>query len=581
MLEDPKQNNSISDNVARPPQQEEHQLADMLGDFKALAELAPIGIFQALQDGKCIFANQYWYQLTSATPNMLIGKDWYDFVAAEDSLHIKQEWRKAITDNENFSASFKLKAPDDKPIWVECTATIMPTRPNRPKTFLAVASNITEQHLYKQNLEYLAHTDSLTGICNRTMFQEKLKSALLRNVRTNKYVVILFLDLDGFKIINDTLGHNSGDILLKQVADRLAHHIRKTDTIARMGGDEFTILFEDVDSPSRITVSAKKVSDAFIEPFLINDNEVFVTASIGIAVASKDMTDYQALIKQADIAMYQAKENGKNSFHYFTEELDIEVHRKMQISGKLYRALEQKELIPFYQPQINMATKEIVGFEVLLRWQTPELGAISPAEFIPIAEDNGLIIPISEWLIKEACLQLVQYNSKNTSLKNIHMSINLSPKHFNSKSLFTVISEIIQETKVPPQNIYFEVTESILIRDRQETKRLLNQLKSLGVSIALDDFGTGYSSLSYLRHFPIDVIKIDQSFIKQLFVEPANASIVMAIIALSKSLNLQLIAEGVETKEIADFLLKNGCDIGQGFLYAKPMPAEQMLIWRP
>lgn len=557
----------------------EQKIKTTLNEFKTLAELAPVGIFQAKINGEFLYANNYWYELLKTNQDDMLGKRWLDFVADEDRSIIQKKWDIATKNGSRFKEEFRIKSTDGEILWIACDATPLNTSANAMPNYLSVSVNITEQQHMEANLNYLAYYDGLTGLSNRSLFQEKLKEALLRNARSGKYVVLLFLDLDGFKLINDTLGHDAGDLLLKQVALRLEQAVRRTDIIARLGGDEFTILFENVDDPHRISVSAKKVNDVLAEKFIILDQEVHVTASIGLAVSSKDVTDHQTLIKQADIAMYLAKEKGKNNFQYFTDELNTEIHHKMTLGSKMYRALELQELKAFYQPQVNMKTNKVYGVEVLLRWFNKELGNIPPAEFIPIAEDNGLIIPISEWLIRDVCKQLMQWNKQSKYLNNLHASINLSPRHFNDGSLLSFIREVIAETKIKPENLVFEITEGILIGNREDTKNVLKLIKELGATIALDDFGTGYSSLSYLKQFPIDILKIDQSFVKHLLIDPEDASIVSAIIALSKSLNIEVVAEGVETKAMADYLIEHGCELGQGYYYAKPMPAAELINW--
>lgn len=556
--------------------QVEHKLHDTQTELDALIQKAPIGILEVDENHICTFANNYWLDAIGLAKDEYIGKKWYDIIADEFKDKITHEWRIASENHIRFKKDFKIVNSDlNEQRWISTDSAEMEfEEESRSARYLIVAVDTTKAHNSDEEIKTLARYDTLTGLANRALFNEKLQMAYHRAKRSKEKLVLMIVNVDEFKVINDTLGHSIGDEILKELSSRLQSTIRKTDTIARIGGDEFAILFENVKDPTTISLSAKRVFDAIEPAFNIsNDSEIHVTASVGIAVSQDDENYYNNILKQADIAVYLAKEHGKNNFQYYTDELNKEMNRKITLGNQLHNAISNSELSVHYQPQYNEKTKKIEGVEALLRWNSNKYGNISPRDFIPIAEDNGMITPLTEWMLYQACSDAKSFESISDELAQIDISFNLSPKSFYSKSIISILKSIIEKTNIEPSRLVAEITEGVLINNLGETNYILKEMKKIGIRIALDDFGTGYSSLSYLKQFPIDILKIDQSFIKNLLLDNDNAAITKAIIAMAQSLKLELIAEGVESKGIADFLTKEGCDICQGYFYSQPVPA--------
>ncbi|HEU5337989.1 MAG TPA: EAL domain-containing protein, partial [Sulfuricaulis sp.] len=419
---------------------------------------------------------------------------------------------------------------------------------------------------------HLAHHDSLTDLPNRVLLQSHLIHAMQEADRIERMVAVLFIDLDHFKTINDKLGHDFGDALLKSVAERLKHILRPGDTVSRLGGDEFTIILANVAHVDDVTNVSQKILDQFIPPFRIGGRELFITPSIGITLYPLDEKDNISLLRDADIAMYRAKELGRNQYQFYTPELNIRAARRLELETGLRQAIEKQELVLHYQPLVDMNTGRVHGMEALLRWQHPEFGLIPPLEFIPLAEDTGLIVPIGEWVLKTACAQIKAW--RNTGFPALQVAVNLSSKQLRDKNLVNVVKQTLKEAGIEARYLDLELTESVLMQDMELAAGILKELKAVGVSFSLDDFGTGYSSLGYLKRFPIDYLKIDRSFIRDITTDPAGAGLVQAIIAMAKVLNIKVVAEGVETYEQLEFLRQHDCDISQGYYCSPPINAE-------
>ncbi|OGI41918.1 MAG: hypothetical protein A2150_01350 [Candidatus Muproteobacteria bacterium RBG_16_64_11] len=420
------------------------------------------------------------------------------------------------------------------------------------------------------NLYSLAHFDALTGLPNRLLFLDRLNQTMAQAHRNERLVAVMLLDLDRFKAINDTLGHTMGDLLLKSVAERLAECVREDDTVARLGGDEFTVLLPEIRYIQDAAAVAQKILDALAQPFFLDGHEVFIGTSIGISLYPFD-EELSALLRNADTAMYEAKQDGGNTYQFYTAEMSTASLRRLSLEGALRRALERGEFVLHYQPQIDLARDEIVGAEALVRWQHPDLGLLGPMEFIPLAEENGLIVPLGEWVLRTACAQNRAW--QNAGLPPIRVTVNLSVRQFHQKNLADIVARILEQTGLDAQRLELEITESCLIQNTQTTVTLLTELNRLGVRISIDDFGTGYSSLAYLKRFPIDTLKIDRSFVCDIDTDPDDAAIVKAIIALAQSLEMHVIAEGVETRNQLDFLHTYQCNEIQGYLVSPPLPA--------
>ncbi len=433
-----------------------------------------------------------------------------------------------------------------------------------------------KQKLAAERIEYLAYNDELTALPNRSMFSRLLAHEILQAQRYRRQFAVFFIDLDRFKQINDTLGHGTGDALLKQVASRLMGCLRASDTVARLGGDEFVVLLPElevgrpVDSVENV---ARKMLAAISKPLLIAGQELRITASIGISTFPEHGADEKSLMKNADVAMYQAKEGGKNNFHFYSEQLDINSFERLAMESSLRRAIERNELEVYYQPKKNLQTGAVSGMEALIRWNHPDLGMVSPVQFIPVAEETGLIVPIGRWVLRNACQQVVQWTQEG--LPDLKLAVNLSPRQFQDEDLLQDVTEILEETGMDPHYLELEITESTIMRDAARARSSLDALRARGISIAIDDFGTGYSSLSTLKQFPIDTLKIDRSFVRDIATDPEDRGITEAIIAMGKTLKLHLVAEGVETLEQAAFLRERACDDFQGYLFSQPVPAAQ------
>ncbi len=425
----------------------------------------------------------------------------------------------------------------------------------------------------EERLAYVAQFDSLTGLPNRTLFRDRLSQAMTRAERGGSQLALMLLDLDRFKEINDTLGHRAGDRLLQAVAQRLTSTLRTVDTVARLGGDEFTVILEDAESVEAVTLVAEKVVGALARPFPLDDQEYFLTVSAGISMYPSNPGDIETLIMNADVAMYDAKDNGKNNFKFYRAEMNAMKQERLSLERQLRRAADRGELFIEYQPQTDLTTNQVIGAEALLRWQHPELGLIEPNRFIPIAEQTNLILQIGKWVLHKACAQNVAW--QRAGMPRIRVAVNVSARQFRAELLETVASAL-RETGLAPDCLELEITEGLLIEDPAAASAVLAELKALGVHVAIDDFGSGYSSLSYLKHFPLDSLKIDRSFVRDLSIDPDDAAIARAIIALAHSLDLKVIAEGVETPQQLAFLREHHCDVVQGFLFGAPVNADEM-----
>ena len=439
--------------------------------------------------------------------------------------------------------------------------------------YVSVFSDISSIKRSQEQLAYLAHHDPLTELPNRLLFNDRLDHALRRAEREGHQSSILFLDLDRFKNINDSLGHPIGDILLQQAATRILHLVRKEDTVARLGGDEFIILIEDIDDTQNIAHLAKKITEAFAAPFTVKGHELHLSVSIGISLYPRDGKDGPTLVRNADAAMYRAKEEGRNAYQFYTKALTAAAFERLTLENALRYALEKNELILHYQPQYSLRTGRLTGAEALIRWRHPDIGLVVPDRFIPLAEESGLIEPIGEWVLSAACAQMQDWLDAGANIQRI--AVNLSSKQFQRGDIVGLVRHALDDSKLAPWRLELEITEGLIMEKSEWTMRILAELKRLGVTISIDDFGTGYSSLSYLKRMPVDKLKIDKSFVRDILQDPNDEAITRAIIALGQSLKLEVIAEGVETAEQHAFLETLGCHEGQGFFYGHPTPAEE------
>lgn len=425
----------------------------------------------------------------------------------------------------------------------------------------------------KENLKYQAYHDPLTSLPNRLMFSEQLDTALEYAKRYNSNIAVFFIDLDNFKTINDSLGHEYGDFVLKNIANRLREVIRSEDLVFRLGGDEFTVILFDIDSPHDASFIANKILKVISEPIDFDSQTLYVSSSIGISMYPQDGQDSQTLIKNADAAMYKAKDAGRNTLEFYTSKMTEMAFERMLMKTNLKRAIKNDEFVVYYQPQYEVNSNQIIGCEALVRWQHPEMGLVSPGVFIPIVEESNLIIEIGEIVLRKACLDVTRW--RKTGLYSSRVSVNLSGKQINHPDILSSVQKILEETGCSPEYLELEVTENFIMKNLNVAKRNLYALKKIGVRLSIDDFGTGYSSLQNLKKLPVSIIKIDKSFVRDIPRNDDDKAIVRAIIAMSKSLSLLIVAEGVETQNQFEFLQSEGADYVQGFLYSKPLPVDE------
>ncbi|NOU98010.1 EAL domain-containing protein [Paenibacillus sp. LMG 31456] len=425
----------------------------------------------------------------------------------------------------------------------------------------------------EQKIVHMAYHDSLTNLPNRLHFDERLKTCFEHAEQIGGMMAVIFFDLDRFKVINDTLGHHVGDQLLQLLAQKLQIYVKEKDIVARFGGDEFIILLSDITHIDEAAQFAKGIPELLKEPFIIENQELFVTASIGISLYPHDSTDVKTLLKNADIAMYRSKEKGGNSYHYYQPEMNKRSLHRLNLEIHLRKALERDEFRIFYQPIVDLSKGQIYGMESLIRWAHPEWGMISPAEFIPLAEETGLIIPIGNWVLKQSCLNNKKW--QNMGHPPLCVSVNISAIQFHQPQFVQLVEKTLEETGLEPKLLCLEITENVAMTNIAYIMDTMQKLRALGVRISIDDFGTGYSSFSYLKRFRVHTLKIDQSFIRDVTVDEENAAIVTALIAMSRQLKIKSLAEGVETQEQLDFLINQGCDEIQGYVFSKPMPAHE------
>ena len=443
---------------------------------------------------------------------------------------------------------------------------------------LSIANELLTQdnaarRLAESALQFQNNRDPLTGLANRNLLRDRLGQAIAFAARASQAIWVLFVDLDRFKFINDSLGHLAGDELLKKIAERLEGAVRETDTVARLGGDEFVLLLPEHGDCALSTVIVQRIMDAIAQPLTIEGHEFFLTCSIGVSAFPADGNEVETLIKHADIAMYRAKELGRSNFQFYTAKMNEQALERLRLEGDMRLAIERCEFLLHYQPQVDLRSGRVVGMEALIRWQHPQLGMVAPGRFIGLAEETGLIVPIGAWVLRTACAQVCAW--RREGLGSLRVSVNLSARQFYQRDLTQTIADILSETGLAPQYLELELTESMVMTDVEHAVTVLRDLKRLGVQMSIDDFGTGYSSLSYLKRFPIDVLKIDQSFVRDITLDPDDAAIVTSIISLAHNLRLNVIAEGVETEAQLRYLQQHGCDEIQGYYFSRPVPAEQ------
>ncbi len=512
-------------------------------------------------------------------------------VDAEDRERVDHALKRILTERVPCDIDHRIVLPNGSEFTVNLQAEAVAENQSKALTIVGTAQDISERKRSEREIHRLAYYDSLTGLPNRVLFKDRVTQAIAHARRYQYHLALLFLDLDRFKVINDTLGHNVGDLLLKHVADRLTDSVRHSDSIcrstdtdrnhelARLGGDEFTVLLtnlRDVQDASRV---ARRILEALARPFSVNGQEIFVTVSVGIAIFPADGDCVDILLKNSDTAMYHAKEQGRNNFQYYSNVMNAAANERLVLEGEVRHATERQEFVVYYQPQVDLRSGRIMGAEALVRWQHPQRGLVGPSEFLQAASDTGMIRAIDECVLLTACRHSRAWQERGLAVPSV--SINVSNSFFHGSTLLRAVQDALQETGLAPDRLELELTESIAMRNVDTSINMLQQLKTMGVQLAIDDFGTGYSSLSYLQRLPLNRVKIDQSFIREILTHAQPVPIVRAIIAMAHSLQMDVLAEGVEDEAQRTILLAEGCDQAQGYLFGRPMPAaafEKLLI---
>lgn len=528
-----------------------------------------IAFYWLSSEGQVKYVNEFACKSLGYNLEEMIGMYVWDFDPDFPEEAWVQSW-KDLKENGTINLVSRHQRKDGSIFPIEITSNYIVSG-NEEHSFVFV-QDITERKQAEESIRKLAHFDPLTGLPNRTLLYDRMEQIIAWARRDEKKFAVLFLDLDRFKYVNDSMGHLVGDRLLQQVAQRLRDSTREGDTIARIGGDEFVILLRDADYHGA-ALSAAKLLKALESTYHIDDLEIFTHASIGISIYPDNADDVDKLIKYADTAMYRAKEEGRNNFQFFGSEMNLRSTLLFSLEKDLRLALERNEFMLYYQPQADLVTGKVCGAEALLRWNHPEKGMVSPAEFIPVAEDTGQIVPIGEWVLRTACQQLA--SMRKQGLPAFPVAVNLSIRQLRQPNLAAVVADIIRETGLQPSDLELEITESIMMTHVQSAVAFLEEMRTLGVQLAIDDFGTGFSSLSYLKKLPVTKLKIDQSFVRDIEVDESDDAIVRSIIGLGHQFRLKVIAEGMETKEQLRFLRANGCDEIQGYYFSRPLPAEQ------
>ncbi len=545
-----------------------------LRDRAIEASINGIMIFDSsLPDRPVIYVNPAVEHITGYTAQEVVGRNGRFLVRDDKDQTGLAEIRAALREGRPASAVIRSYRKDGSLFWNELFVAPVRNDSGQVTHSVSIINDVTDRIRYEEELEHQANHDALTGLANRNLLDDRLDQAIASAYRYERLMAVVYLDLDNFKVINDSLGHKVGDELVKMAAQRLSRSMREVDTVARIGGDEFVLVFSDAKQEEMVTVALQRIQEAIAAPFAIEEQELYVTCSMGASLFPRDGRDGQTLLKNADAAMYQAKEHGRNTFRFYISEMNAMVTKRLTLERGLRHALERAEFVLHYQPQIDFANGAIFGAEALVRWQHPDLGLLAPDHFIQVAEETGLIVPIGEWVMDTACAQNATWQKQG--LPPIVMAVNLSARQFRQENLSVVITRVLERHGLQPRWLELELTESMVMQNAEQTVATLRELNRLGVRIALDDFGTGYSSLNYLKRFPIDKLKIDQSFVRDLTRDPDDAAIVLAIIAMAHSLNLKVIAEGVETREQFDYLQSHNCDEVQGYYFSKPVPAHE------
>jgi diguanylate cyclase (GGDEF)-like protein/PAS domain S-box-containing protein len=551
------------------------RLYDYQARFETLFDTSNFGIALVNMDGTFVKTNRTFCDLFNYTDAELHNLNLFQLMHAADINNV-QAFMQQLTDNKMASYQMELqccqKGGDN--IWAIITISLTRDNQSRPNYYIVQLQNISPQKKAEEKLRHMAYHDHLTGLANRNKLEQFVSHILASSRRHQQNFALLFLDLDRFKNINDTIGHEAGDALLQIIAERLRSTVRNTDLVARLGGDEFVLVITDVKRTESVALIAQKILDTVLQAIVIKGQELYITTSIGISLYPYDGQNMQALMKNADLALYRAKDHGRNNYQFYTVEMTGRAHERMALQNTLAHALAKNEFFLHYQPKMSIDTRSITGVEALLRWQNKEYGMITPDEIVSLAEETGLIIPVSDWVLETAARELKVLHDKGFT--SLTMAVNCSSRQFKQATFADDVLNTITRIGIPAASLEIEVTEKLIMEDPENTLRVLYALKDLGVKIVIDDFGTGYWSLNNLRRLAVDKIKIDKSFIKQATVDETSAAISSAIIAMVNKLGIVSVAEGVETREQYEFLIREGCMEIQGYYLAKPLSATDL-----
>jgi len=545
--------------------------------LNALTHLVPVGIIRVDLSWNCVYSNDKWYELSGLSRDESIGSIWMSAIHSDDVEKTMENLRESLRMGCAFNAELRLESPLGLVRWVEFSTQILFDEYGVVQGFLGTFTDITDRLRIEDRLRQSAEYDSLTGLANRQLFQERLEQAFSSTCFNKDLVTVFFLDLDGFKDINDSLGHGVGDQLLCQVSERLLNAVRKDDVVARFGGDEFVVLLSTKGGGSDVNRLASRIIEVVAKPYKIYENDIYITASLGVAHGRHVESSPDDILKQADAALYQAKGLGKNNFQLFNNELDKEANDRIYLMNQLRSALLDDRFYLVYQPQALVNGQKVIGFEALIRCTDEQGGTIYPNDFIPLLEDSGLILEVGSWVIEEACRQMSLWQAQGVFPDEGFMSINVSPKQMLDESLIPTIVSTCDKYQINPEQLIIEITESVIIDKPERVQTVMEQMKSIDIKLALDDFGTGYSSLSYLQRYPFNHIKIDRSFISNLLTDENDAKITKAIISLAQSLDFKITAEGVQDLETLNLLKECGSDYFQGYYLAKPELSDEAI----
>ena len=552
-------------------EREHAKLRESEEKFRMISTSSKVGIFQLGTDGKCVYTNEELSVITGLSSAAILANGWLSSIHQDDKPVVDAQWRSMLVDKQAININCRLGEGSIK--WISGHVGILKNTNNQLTGFLGTIHDITDVKNAQVQLEQMAFYDTLTGLANRRLFRNRLDHVINNLSREGNSLGLILLDLDHFKNINDSLGHDAGDSLLVIIAERLQQCVRASDTVARLGGDEFAVILPSINTTQAVSQVAQKILDTLKMPVTLQESEISISASAGISMAPDDGDSAEILIKHTDLALYMAKAEGRNNYQFFTQEMNTDLLNHLALVEDLRHAITGDEFSLVFQPQIEISSGDLTGFEALIRWNHCSRGFISPDDFIPTAEETGLIIPIGRWVVATACRQLRALYDKKLVNENAVMTVNLSVKQFQDDELISFIESNLEKFDLKPGQFELELTETVLMENLEQALTKLEKLKDLGILISIDDFGTGYSSLGYLKRLPVNIVKVDRSFVMDIPHDKDDMEITAAIIAMAHSLNYEVVAEGIETAEQLSFLEKCNCDYGQGYLFSKPLPS--------